>query len=99
MDDKLDKFTEALEYLHKNFPEANQDVFDNLDAIADSISIDNIIESKIADEACSGCDGTHCRLPERMWRGYYYLRISRMLIRKLQWQKFRQRKQLWIIQT
>ena len=76
MDDKLDKFTEALEYLHKNFPEANQDVFDNLDAIADSISIDNIIESKIADEACSGCDGTHCRLPERMWRGYYVIALN-----------------------
>ncbi len=66
---------EALEYLHKRFPEVYDiELAELLEQNTSSIS--NILESKLAYEACSNCDGTSCRLPEKLWRGYHVVSLD-----------------------
>ena len=66
---------EALEYLHKRFPEVDDiELINLLEKNASSIS--DILEAKSAYEACSNCDGTSCRLPERLWRGYHVISLD-----------------------
>ena len=67
--------TEALEYLHKRFPEVEELELINL--LEQNISsISDILEAKLAHEACSNCDGTSCRLPENLWRGYHVVSLD-----------------------
>ena len=55
------KKAEALAYLHKRFPEVDDiELFELLEQTTSSIS--NILEAKLAYEACSNCDGTSCGL-------------------------------------
>ena len=66
---------EALEYLHKRFPEVDDiELINLLEKNASSIS--DILEAKLAYEACSNCNGTKCRLPERLWRGYHVISLD-----------------------
>ena len=66
---------EALAYLHKRFPEVDDiELFELLEQTTSSIS--NILEAKLAYEACSNCDGTSCRLPEKLWRGYHVISLD-----------------------
>ena len=66
---------EALEYLHKRFPEVDDiELINLLEQNASSIS--DILEAKSAYEACSNCDGTSCRLPESLWRGYHVISLD-----------------------
>ena len=66
---------EALAYLHKRFPEVNDiELVELLEQNTTSIS--NILEARLAYEACSNCDGTSCRLPERLWRGYHVVNLE-----------------------
>ena len=66
---------EALAYLHKRFPEVDDiELINFLEQNASSIS--DILEAKLAYEACSNCDGTSCRLPERLWRGYHVISLD-----------------------
>ena len=39
-------------------------------------SISDILEAKLAYEACSNCNGTKCRLPESLWRGYHVISLD-----------------------
>ena len=69
------KAAEALEYLHKIFPEVNDiELVELLEQ--NTSSINNILEAKLAYEACSNCDGTSCRLPEKLWRGYHVISLD-----------------------
>ena len=66
---------EALEYLHKRFPEVDDiELINLLEKNASSIS--DILEAKLAYEACSNCNGTKCRLPESLWRGYHVISLD-----------------------
>ncbi|MBR1658376.1 MAG: hypothetical protein IJ697_07920, partial [Synergistaceae bacterium] len=66
---------EALDYLHKRFPEVDDiELINLLEQNASSIS--DILEAKSAYEACSNCDGTKCRLPESLWRGYHVISLD-----------------------
>ena len=66
---------EALAYLHKRFPEVEElELAKLLEQNASSIS--DILESRLAYEACSNCDGTSCRLPESFWRGYHVISLE-----------------------
>ena len=66
---------EALAYLHKRFPEVDDIELINL-LEQNAFSISDILEAKSAYEACSNCDGTSCRLPERLWRGYHVISLD-----------------------
>ena len=69
------KAAEALKYLHKRFPEVNDiELVELLEQ--NTSSINNILEAKLAYEACSNCDGTSCRLPEKLWRGYHVISLD-----------------------
>ena len=74
-----EEITEVLEYLHKRFPELHKR-FPKLDETylngLNSNSINAILEAKLADEICSNCDGTNCRLPEKLWRGHYVIGLD-----------------------
>ena len=66
---------EALEYLRKRFPEVEEcKLLELLEQNASSIS--DILEAKLAYEACSNCDGTACLLPENLWRGYHVVSLD-----------------------
>lgn len=66
---------EALEYLHQRFPEVDDiELINLLEKNASSIS--DILEAKLAYEACSNCNGTKCRLPESLWRGYHVISLD-----------------------
>ena len=66
---------EALAYLHKRFPEVDDiELINLLEQNASSIS--DILEAKLAYEACSNCNGTKCRLPESLWRGYHVISLD-----------------------
>ena len=61
--------------MHKRFPKVEElELHELLEQNASSIS--DILESKLAYEACSNCDGTACLLPEIFWRGYHVVTLD-----------------------
>ena len=72
---KAEATDEALEFLHKRFPEINAlELAELLEQNASSIG--DILEAKLAYEACLNCDDTSCRLPEKFWRGYHVVTLD-----------------------